>query len=109
MPVLPGLTDGDDTLRALMKAARDAGCREARWNPLFLRPGVREFFLARLTEKFPWLVERYGQLYARSAYVLREYRDELERRTLTHARALGLAPTKDEADAKKPRQLALVW
>lgn len=109
MPVLPGLTDGDGTLRALMEAAREAGCREARWNPLFLRPGVRELFLAWITKEFPWLAERYQKLYARSAYVPREYRDELERRILAHARAAGLAPPRGEADAEKPRQLALVW
>jgi len=109
MPVLPGLTDGDETLLALMKAARDAGCREARWNPLFLRPPVRGFFLGWLTQEFPWLAERYQKLYARSAYVPREYRDELERRILAHARALGLAPPRAEADAEQPRQLALTW
>jgi DNA repair photolyase len=109
MPVLPGLTDGDGTLRALLEAAREAGCRETRWNLLFLRPGVRELFLARLTEEFPSLAARYRKLYARSAYVPREYRDEVAGRILARARAAGLAPPKGDAATEKPPQLALTW
>lgn len=117
MPVLPWLTDGEGTLGPLLQAARGAGCREARWNVLFLRPGTRELFFGWLRAEFPWLQERYRRLYSRSAYVPRDYRDEVEQRISAHARALGLplcaregsaAPAEARA-AAPPRQLALVW
>jgi DNA repair photolyase len=117
MPILPWLTDGDETLRPLLEAARRAGCREARWNVLFLRSGTRELFLKLIEEEFPWLTERYQMLYARSPYVPGEYRDEVERRISAHARAVGLAlPALEEPasapsarSSSRPRQLSLVW
>jgi DNA repair photolyase len=117
MPILPGLTDGDATLGPLLRAALDGGCRQARWNVLFLRDGTREGFFELLKAEFPWLVARYRRLYARSAYVPQAYRDEVERRVMTHAHAVGLGscareeggePSTESAPAR-PRQLALVW
>jgi len=114
MPILPGLTDGDGTLGPLLEAARGAGCREIRWNVLFLRQGTRELFLKCIREEFPWLVDRYRELYARSAYVPQDYRDELDRRIAAHAEAVGLEccareDVSVEGQASRPRQLALVW
>ncbi len=114
MPILPGLTDGDWTLRPLLDAARGAGCREIRWNVLFLRQGARELFLKLIREEFPWLVDRYRALYTRSAYVPQDYRDELERRIAAHAQAVGIPfcareDVSAEDQAPRPRQLSLVW
>ncbi len=114
MPILPGLTDGDGTLGPLLEAARGAGSREIRWNVLFLRQGTRELFLKLIREEFPWLVDRYRALYARSAYVPQEYRDELERRIAAHAQAVGLDCCAREGvtvadQGSRSRQLALVW
>lgn len=117
MPILPGLTDGDGTLGPLLQAAYDAGCREPCWNVLFLRRGMREAFLRLIKEEFPWLMDRYQKLYARGAYAPRDYRDEVERRIMAHARAVGLAlPAREGGvthsgarESPRPRQLALVW
>ncbi len=114
MPILPGLTDGDGTLRPLLEAARGAGCREIRWNVLFLAQGTRELFLKFIREEFPWLVDRYRMLYARSAYVPQEYRDEVERRIAAHAEAVGIPfcareEVSTEGQGARPRQLSLVW
>ena len=99
MPILPGLTDGDRTLGPLLEAAGEAGCREARWNVLFLRGGTREGFFKCVKEEFSWLVDRYRRLYARSAYVPQAYRDEVERRVMTHAHAVGLGSCAREEEA----------
>lgn len=117
MPILPGLTDGEMNLRQLLEAAKDAGCHEARWNVLFLRQGTRAVFLRLIREEFPWLVERYRALYARSAYAPREYRDEVERRLTDLACAVGLTccAREDETapsgrqSTSRARQLALIW
>lgn len=114
MPILPGLTDGDGTLGPLLEAARGAGCRAIRWNVLFLRQGTRELFLKLIREEFPWLVDRYRALYARSAYVPREYRDEVGRRIAAHANAVGIPfcareDVSAEGQGSRPRQLSLVW
>ncbi len=114
MPILPGLTDGDGTLGPLLDAARDAGSREMRWNVLFLRQGTRELFLKLIREEFPWLAERYRALYARSAYVPQDYRDELERRIAAHAQGVGIPfcareNVAAEDQSSRSRQLSLVW
>jgi DNA repair photolyase len=114
MPIIPGLTDGDTSLQPLLEAARAAGCREARWNVLFLRQGTRELFLRLVRKEFPWLVERYRALYARSAYVPQEYRDEVGRRIAAHAEAVGVPlcareEVSTEGQGSRPRQLSLVW
>jgi DNA repair photolyase len=117
MPILPGLTDGDGTLRPLLEAAHGAGCGEARWNVLFLRSGTREVFLKLIADEFPRLTDRYRALYARSAYVPRAYWDLVERRIVAHARAVGLAlPAREESasdpsasSSSRPRQLSLIW
>ena len=114
MPILPGLTDGDMSLRELFEAATDAGCREARWNVLFLRQGTRELFLKLIREEFPWRVERYRALYARSAYVSQEYRDQVGRRIAAHAEAVGIPfcareDVSAEGEGSRSRQLSLVW
>ncbi len=114
MPILPGLTDGDGTLKPLLEAARDAVCREIRWNLLFLRQGARELFLKLIRQEFPWLVDRYRTLYTRSAYVPQDYRDEVGRRIAAHAQAVGIPfcareDVSVEGQDSRPRQLSLAW
>ena len=72
MPILPGLTDGEDDLDALAKAASEAGSQWFAANVLFLRPSSLKQFLPFLEEKFPKLVRRYG-----SAIVLRQFDGEV--------------------------------
>src|SRR5712691_10875939 len=68
-PILPGISDHPDQLRAVVQAARAAGATGVWANLLFLRPGTREHFLAHLAEDWPELVPRYEELYAGRAYL----------------------------------------
>src|ERR671934_175067 len=43
-PILPGISDRPDQLRAVVQAARDAGATGVWANLVFLRPGTREHF-----------------------------------------------------------------
>ena len=62
-PVLPGISDRPEQLRAVVEAAIDAGASHVSPIMLHLRPGVREEFLPWLQEAHPDLVERYEELY----------------------------------------------
>src|SRR4051794_7288529 len=79
-PVLPGLTDDEESLDAAIGAIAAAGASGVTVIPLHLRPGAREWFMAWLAAAHPELVPRYEQLYARRAYVPAEYRTSLSRR-----------------------------
>ena len=105
-PILPGLSDSPDQLRAVVRAAREAGARSTWTAVVHLRPGVREHFLAALARDWPEEVARYEALYAGAAY-------------LPAATATAItAPAREAASATRsprrrapvrsgPRQLAL--
>jgi DNA repair photolyase len=62
-PVLPGISDAPEQLRAVAEAAIDAGATHVSPILLHLRPGVREEFMPWLAERYPDLVERYEAMY----------------------------------------------
>jgi DNA repair photolyase len=66
-PILPGISDRPDQLRAVVEAAIDAGATHVSPIMLHLRPGVREEFMPWLVEHHPDLVARYERTY-RTAY-----------------------------------------
>jgi DNA repair photolyase len=68
-PVLPGLSDGEEQLRAVVEAARDAGAAHIWANVLYLRPGTREHFLAELSRDWPEHLGAYERLYGGRAYL----------------------------------------
>ena len=72
-PVIPGLSDGVEQLRAVIEEAVAAGADSVTAIPLHLRPGVREVFLERLADHDP---ERAAALAAtyRGAYAPRSDR-----------------------------------
>jgi DNA repair photolyase len=68
-PILPGLSDGREQLREVVKAAREAGATGIWTNLLFLRPGTREHFLEHLARDWPEQLEHYERLYEGRAYL----------------------------------------
>lgn len=111
MPILPGLTDHEANLRALLAEARHAGAGQAEANVLFLRSGTRETFMRFLAIEFPRLVPEYERLYRRSAYARPDYVREVEQRVRRLAAEVGLSARRraDRPDQSLPRQLSLVW
>jgi DNA repair photolyase len=79
-PIMPGITDGEPSLDRLAKACRAAGALTFGGGPLFLMPSAQKVFFPFLEREFPHLVERYRELYARSAYLGRDYKDVLAAR-----------------------------
>jgi DNA repair photolyase len=68
-PVLPGISDRPEQLRAVVEAARRAGAAHLWASVLHLRPGTREHFLAELARDWPDHLPDYEQLYAGRAYL----------------------------------------
>ena len=102
-PILPGLSDRPELLEDVVRAARDAGATGVWANLLYLRPGTREHFLARLGEDWPELLPRYEALYAGGAYlgkadgepVRRTVRELLRKHDVRDRRATRLQPPPD--------------
>lgn len=92
MPVLPGLTDREDDLDALARAARDVGAQWFAANVLFLMPSAREQFFPFLDAKFPRLVRKYRDWYEHAGYAPESYRQEIKQRVVAVRAKYGLAP-----------------
>jgi DNA repair photolyase len=89
-PVLPWLTDDEESLDAAIGAIAAAGATGVTVLALHLRPGAREWFLGWLGREHPDLVPRYRELYGRGAYVPAAYREALARRVAPILAAHGL-------------------
>jgi DNA repair photolyase len=76
-PVLPGLSDGDEQVTAVVEACRDAGAVGVSIVGLHLRPGVREHYLAWLASARPDLTELYDRRFNRGAYQPRKEQQRL--------------------------------
>ncbi|HEX4929130.1 MAG TPA: radical SAM protein, partial [Gaiellaceae bacterium] len=68
-PILPGLSDRPAQLAEVVKAVRAAGATSVWANLLYLKPGTKEHFLEALARDWPEELERYQQLYVKSAYL----------------------------------------
>lgn len=80
MPILPGLTDGEDQLRELMIAARAAGALAVTGGALRMGPATRHTLLPWLDQHRPALAARYRAHYDSHQYVSRDYGKALQQR-----------------------------
>lgn len=78
MPILPGLTDREEDLDALARAARDVGAQWFGGNVLFLMPASLKTFFPFIDQKFPKLARRYREWYGRGGYAPEKYRGEMQ-------------------------------
>ena len=79
-PVLPGITDTEPCLDALLAATRKAGGKFAHYGPLRLYAAVRAVFLPVVDEHFPTLARRYRAAYSDAGFVPETYRKALSAR-----------------------------
>ena len=84
MPILPWLTDNDESLDALFGALAAAGATGVSAGALHLRPGAREWYMDWLAANHPELVGRYQRLYRGGSYASKEYRTWLSGRIRQH-------------------------
>ena len=109
MPILPGITDREDDLDALARAARDAGAQWFAGSVLFLMPSAQKQFLPFLDAKFPKLARRYREWFSRDAYAPETYRQEISARVaaLRKKYGLGVRPLDPGRPPEREKQLSL--
>ncbi len=108
MPILPGLNDSNESLEGLARSARDAGAKFLYGNVLFLMPSAMKQFMPFLEEEFPHLVRRYRRLYARSAYLNGEYKEQMMKLVAELRTRYGLEGNRGELPpAARHPQIAL--
>jgi DNA repair photolyase len=84
-PILPGISDSPEQLRAVVRAAADAGASHLTPITLHLRPGVKEEFLPWLEEAYPELLPDYRRLY-RGSNAPKSVREEIADRVRSEKR-----------------------
>jgi DNA repair photolyase len=109
MPILPGITDREEDLDTLARAARDAGAQWFAASVLFLMPSAQKQFLPFLDAKFPKLARRYREWFSRAAYAPETYRREISARVaaLRKKYGLGVRPLDPGRPPERERQLSL--
>jgi DNA repair photolyase len=101
-PILPGLSDDPKLLEDVVKAARDHGATHVWANVLYLRPGTREHFLAKLADTWPELVPFYEKLYGNRAYLPDNETSPRRARVQEHARRFGVADRRGRQPKPQP-------
>src|SRR5215471_10341440 len=89
-PILPGLTDNDESIEATVAAISAAGASSVVPITLHLRPGTREWYSAWLERTHPELVERYREIYGDRAYAPKAFQRGIGARVAEIARRHGL-------------------
>ena len=79
-PIMPLITDQEDRLDRLAKAARDHGAKYFGGGILFLMPSARRVFFPFVEKHFPHLLRRYQVRYEESAYLRGAYRELIRER-----------------------------
>lgn len=90
-PVMPAISDSEESLEAVAYAAKRAGAHWFGGGPLFLMPSAYQVFMPFLEERFPHLAADYRRLYAKGAYLGSEYKDSLRERIKAIRERNGLA------------------
>ena len=84
-PILPGISDSPEQLKAVVRAAANAGASHLTPITLHLRPGVKEEFMPWLEEAYPELVTGYRRLY-RGSNAPKAVREEIGNRVRAEKR-----------------------
>lgn len=93
-PILPGITDTEEQIRALAEAVKDAGGRFAHPSPLRLYPALHDGFLPLIKEHYPKLYPKYRRAYRGTGSAPKHYTDLVVRRFKRIARELDV-PVRD--------------
>jgi DNA repair photolyase len=92
-PIIPGITDGWQSLALLMEKGKEAGACWVSGGALRLGPAARNGFLPLLRREFPELVARYERRYGKNHHAGKDYERALDRRLRTLQEAFGFPTT----------------
>ncbi len=107
MPILPFLTDTRAHLDEALRRVADAGGTSVLFSSLYLKPGVKPWFMHWLERQHPELVPKYRDLYATGSYAPKEYRKWLAARISPLIRAHGLERGREDPSTGGIRSKAL--
>jgi DNA repair photolyase len=91
-PVMPFITDSEESLDMLCGAAMQAGAQSFSASPLFLKPCSKAVFLPFIKERFPQLLWKYRAMFQENAYLRGRYPEMLAERVKAIVARHGLAP-----------------
>ncbi|MGH9583220.1 MAG: radical SAM protein [Bryobacteraceae bacterium] len=100
-PILPFLTDSEQNLESVAKAAKAAGANHFGAGVLFLKPCAQRVFFPFLAEKFPEYLRRYEQMFADRAYLSGEYPRRFRELTASIRQRTGI-PARDMQAVRPP-------
>jgi DNA repair photolyase len=107
MPILPYLTDTKAHLDEALRQAKAAGATSVLYTALYLKPGVKDWYMQWLEGARPDLVPQYRELYKRGSYAPKEYRQWLAARIKPLIRAHHLERGREDATTGGMRSTAL--
>ncbi|HEX3255890.1 MAG TPA: radical SAM protein [Gaiellaceae bacterium] len=109
-PILPGLTDTEEHLDAVLAACAQAGVAYAVPIVLHVRPTIREHFMPWVKRTYPWLYPRYAELYGSRSYAPKAYQQEVGERfarlRLRHGMG-GHSPRREVPERREQLALAV--
>src|SRR5204862_3548720 len=80
MPVLPGISDSDESLEAAARAASEAGATAFRHRPLKIDVEIQGYYYDVRATELPALGARYAELYQGGVHPRKDYERALEER-----------------------------
>lgn len=89
-PIMPLITDQEERLDRLAKAAKDHGATYFGGGVLFLMPCSRKVFFPFLERNFPHLLRRYRERYEKEAYLKGPYKEIIRDRIAAIREKYGL-------------------
>ncbi len=108
-PILPYFTDGDEHLDRALAELKAAGATRVFYTALYLRDGVKDWFMSWLARSYPEQVSAYESLYGAGAYTPRGYQDDLRIRMRALQARHGFSRGGTEGFARsRPRQAPAV-
>jgi DNA repair photolyase len=99
-PILPLITDSEENLLAVAKAAKNAGAKQFGAYVVFLQPAAQRVFFPFLAEHFPEHLGRYRRSFRDGAYLNGSYPEKM--RTLVRDIRLQLGMLARDMDAISP-------
>jgi len=91
MPVIPGITDAQADLDALVRAAKAADAQWVGARVLYLMPTPLRQFLPFVQAKFPRLARQYDEWYRRNNGAPKSYADEIAKRFVELRKKYGIS------------------
>jgi DNA repair photolyase len=105
-PIIPGLTDDQENLEGVMRAARDYGASFVGDNVLYLKPGTKEWFMPFLRETYPHLLPQYTRFY-KGAYAPRNYTEEVRAAVDRLRESVGIRERRDDRRRESVGQIKM--